>query len=107
MTKREFLDTVFTLAPNEANAIMDAFDEYVESNVVPTDRSGKERRMSRLDDTISNVAYILDTLIAYRNIVQSGGCNDCKEKMRCKFIPKLGEQVRYNCPFYKGKEVTE
>ena len=32
MTKREFLDTVFALAPNEANAIMDAFDEYVESN---------------------------------------------------------------------------
>ena len=30
MTKREFLDTVFALAPNEANAIMDAFDEYVE-----------------------------------------------------------------------------
>ena len=32
MSKREFLDTVFALAPNEANAIMDAFDEYVESN---------------------------------------------------------------------------
>ena len=32
MTKRKFLDIVFTLAPNEANAIMDAFDEYVESN---------------------------------------------------------------------------
>ena len=32
MTKREFLDTVFALAPNEANAIMDVFDEYVESN---------------------------------------------------------------------------
>ncbi len=32
MTKREFLDTVFALVPNEANAIMDAFDEYVESN---------------------------------------------------------------------------
>ena len=32
MTKREFLDTVFALAPSEANAIMDAFDEYVESN---------------------------------------------------------------------------
>ena len=52
MTKREFLDTVFALAPNEANAIMDAFDEYVESNVVPTGRSGKERRMSK---------YIIDT----------------------------------------------
>lgn len=47
MTKREFLDTVFALAPNEANKIMDAFDEYVESNVVPTGRSGKERRMSK------------------------------------------------------------
>ena len=32
MTKREFLDKVFALVPNEANAIMDAFDEYVESN---------------------------------------------------------------------------
>ena len=32
MTKREFLDIVFELVPNEANAIMDAFDEYVESN---------------------------------------------------------------------------
>ena len=32
MTKREFLDKVFALAPNEANAIMDAFDEYVKSN---------------------------------------------------------------------------
>ena len=32
MTKREFLDIVFALAPTEANAIMDAFDEYVNSN---------------------------------------------------------------------------
>ena len=32
MTKREFLDNVFALAPTEANAIMDAFDEYVDSN---------------------------------------------------------------------------
>jgi len=32
MTKRKFLDAVFALAPNEANAIMDAFDKYVESN---------------------------------------------------------------------------
>ena len=32
MTKRKFLDAVFALAPNEANKIMDAFDEYVESN---------------------------------------------------------------------------
>ena len=35
MTKREFLDIVFALAPTEANAIMDAFDEYVDSNEPP------------------------------------------------------------------------
>ena len=62
--------------------------------------------MSRLDDTISTVAYILDTLIAYRNIAQSGNCNVCVERKTCQYIPELGEQVRYNCPFYKGKEVT-
>ena len=32
MTKREFLDTVFALVPKDANKIMDAFDEYVDSN---------------------------------------------------------------------------
>ena len=46
MTKREFLDTVFALAPNEANKIMDAFDEYVESNephwIPVTERLPKE-----------------------------------------------------------------
>ena len=60
MTKREFLDTVFALAPNEANAIMDAFDEYVESNVVPTGRSGKERRMIKyIIEIPDDVQYVL------------------------------------------------
>ena len=62
--------------------------------------------MSRLNNAISDVAYILDTLIAYRNMTALGNCNDCLERKRCKYIPKLGEQVRYNCPFYNGKEVT-
>lgn len=62
--------------------------------------------MIRLDDAISDVAYILDTLIAYRNITASGNCNNCAERKQCQYIPELGEQVRYNCPFYKGKEVT-
>ena len=62
--------------------------------------------MSRLNDAISDVAYILDTLITYRNITASGNCNNCAEMNRCKYVPKLSEQVRYNCPFYKGKEVA-
>lgn len=62
--------------------------------------------MSRLDENISEIAYVLDTLMAYRRIVQSGDCNSCVESKNCKYAPELGEQVRYNCPFYKGKEVT-
>ena len=49
MTKREFLDTVFALAPNEANAIMDAFDEYVESNEphwIPVTKEPKKEEKS-------------------------------------------------------------
>ena len=62
--------------------------------------------MSRLDDVISETAYVLDTLMTYRQIVQSGDCNSCAVSKECEYAPKLGEQVRYNCPFYK-RRVTE
>ena len=60
--------------------------------------------MSRLDDTISDIAYILDALMAYRNIVDSGDCNRCGKEKTCEYAPKLGQLVRYNCPFYKRME---
>lgn len=62
--------------------------------------------MSRFDDTISDVAYILDALIAYKNIVQSGCCNDCRiaKPYSCEYLPKPGEPVRYNCPFYERSD---
>ena len=57
--------------------------------------------MSRLDDMIADVAYILDTLMAYRRIVQSGCCLSCKSVNSCEYTPKCGELQRFNCPFYK------
>lgn len=65
--------------------------------------------MSRLDKSIADVAYILDTLMAYRNIVESGCCNDCRiaKPYSCKHLPKPGQLVRYNCPFYERKENTD
>lgn len=60
--------------------------------------------MNKLDDTIYNVAYILDTLTAYRSIVESGNCNDCVIKNSCKYAPKPGQLVRYNCPFYEERK---
>lgn len=59
--------------------------------------------MSRLDDTISEIAYVLDALMAYRRIVQAGDCNSCSESESCKYVPKTGELTRYNCPFYKRR----
>lgn len=54
----------------------------------------------RLDGAIADVAYILDSLMAYRNIVQTGCCNDCAISGKCKYCPKPGQMVRYNCPHY-------
>ena len=56
--------------------------------------------MDRLNKTISDVAYILDSLILLRQIQQTGNCNICKHR-DCGYIPKAGQMVRYNCPFYK------
>ena len=52
--------------------------------------------MCRLDDAISDVAYIRDALMAYRNIVDSGDCNRCGKKETCEFVPKPGQLVRYS-----------
>lgn len=59
--------------------------------------------MNRLDATIADVAYILDTLIAYRNIAQTGNCNNCGYR-HCPHAPKLGETVRYNCYQWRKKD---
>ena len=59
--------------------------------------------MSRLDDVIADVAYILDTLMVYRSITHTGFCNICKNK-DCQWKPKPGQLVRYNCPHYKAEE---
>lgn len=59
--------------------------------------------MSRLDDSISTVAYVLDVLRVYRDIVNSGCCNDCCYVNKCKYAPKPGQLVRYNCPHYERR----
>lgn len=56
--------------------------------------------MSKLDEAIANIAYIYDSLIALRRIYETGCCNDCGIKNQCKHVPKVGQMVRYNCPFY-------
>lgn len=58
--------------------------------------------MDRLNDAISDIAYILDSLILLRQIQQTGDCNICKNR-DCKYKPKVGQLTRYNCPFYNAE----
>jgi len=60
--------------------------------------------MSRLDEAIDDVGYILDVLTTFRRIVQSGRCNDCEKCRTCEYAPDPGQLVRYNCPFYEKGE---
>ena len=57
--------------------------------------------MSRLDSMISDLNYILDVCRTYRDIEESGQCNNCVKKKNCEYAPKPGQLVRYNCPFYE------
>lgn len=57
--------------------------------------------MDRLQEVIKNKSFEMDALIAYNQIIESGSCNDCSKKKKCEYEPKLGELVRYNCPFYE------
>lgn len=61
----------------------------------------EEGKMTRLDKTISDVGFILDNLVILRQIQSTGDCNICADKKECKYVPKAGQMVRYNCPFYK------
>lgn len=63
--------------------------------------------MSRLDESISTVAYVLDALKAHREIVNSGCCNDCRYVNKCKYAPKPGQLVRYNCPHYERRRTYD
>jgi hypothetical protein len=61
--------------------------------------------MSKLDDAISNTAYILDSLMALRDIQECGCCNSCGIAKICKVKPKAGQMVRYNCPILNRREI--
>lgn len=56
--------------------------------------------MNKLDEAIANTAYIYDSLRALREIIETGSCNECNVRKSCKLVPKCGEMVRYNCPFF-------
>ena len=70
----------------------------------------KAENESRLDKiinyravTLSELDYVYSCLMAYKQIIESGCCNDCYYKP-CDYTPDPGRLVRYNCPFYRRLE---
>lgn len=57
--------------------------------------------MNRLNKAIADVAYILDTLMAFRDIAKTGNCGTCND-MECRYRPRPGQVVVFNCPFYEA-----
>ena len=63
---------------------------------------------TRLDQEIERQAYILDCLRTLMDIYKTGDCNICASKKKCEYVPKAGQMVRFNCPFYKAEsEIQE
>lgn len=54
-----------------------------------------------MDKLNSNIEYLLQCLADYKSIVESGNCNICAIAKTCKYKPKWGELVRFNCMFYE------
>ena len=52
----------------------------------------KGELMGRIDDVIADQAYILDCLIALRNIYKTGNCNECSQQT-CEYIPDPDQYV--------------
>ena len=47
--------------------------------------------------------YLADILALADTIENMHCCNDCAIRRECGYCPRLGENVRYNCPLWKGK----
>ena len=57
-----------------------------------------------LDKAIADTAYVLDALMSLRKIIKTGSCNDCEYIADCRYAPKPGQLVRYNCPHFEWGE---
>ena len=73
-------------------------------NVCVNRKEEELKIMDKLNETIADVAFILDSLRVLRNIYETGDCNNCSNK-ECQYKPNPGQMVGHNCPFYmKGSQ---
>lgn len=59
--------------------------------------------VKEIDEYISRQQYLLDCIRCYRHIMTLSNCNDCGAAKDCIHRPKLGADVRYNCPLWEPR----
>ena len=47
--------------------------------------------------------HLAEWLKLLKEIQESGDCNICKVQRYCRYVPEIGDKVRYNCPFFNGR----
>ena len=59
--------------------------------------------MDQLKQIIEDVEHLPAQLYLLKSILESGNCNNCAKQTTCKYVPKCGELVRFNCPHYEAE----
>lgn len=77
------------------------------------EQSQDEQFVQALGNAIAQGFEVIDAtkkdnerLLLLEEILKRGDCNTCGKRKDCEYAPKLGEIVRYNCPFFTAKNVT-
>lgn len=54
------------------------------------------------DQAIKEVLYrIIDCIDYYNRMIIQHDCNNCGLKNTCKYVPRVGETLRVNCPLWE------
>lgn len=91
--------------PGGARKIIEKAPSAIEGEKADAQSIYLEKTESRLDDSIKDPTkdpeFTKSCLQAYKNIIATGGCNECAIRAMCNKRPDWGKLVRYNCIYFR------
>ena len=45
--------------------------------------------------------YVMGCMIFTERVSNMPNCNTCGKKISCEYVPRLGDDVRFNCPLWE------
>lgn len=51
--------------------------------------------------TRKEALWLVDCLLFASEVAEMNDCNTCADEMKCPYCPRVGENVRFNCPLWK------